>query len=43
MTKESSNIMIAPGKNHNAEAAFQIIGSTIIMKDRRQERIPIIL
>ncbi len=43
MTKESSNITDCAGKNHNAEAAFQIIGSTIIMKDRRQERIPIIL
>ena len=38
MTKDSSNIMIAPGKNHNAEAAYQIIGNAIIMKDIRQEK-----
>lgn len=43
MNKDSSNIMIAPGKNHNAEATYQIIGNAIIIKDIRQERIPIIL
>lgn len=43
MTKDSSNIMIAPGKNHNAEATYQITGNAIIIKDIRQERIPIIL
>lgn len=42
MTKDNNNIMIAPGKNHNAEAVYQIIGNAII-KDIRQERIPIIL
>lgn len=42
MTKDNNNIMIAPGKNHNAEAV-QIIGNAIIIKDIRQERIPIIL
>ncbi len=43
MTKDNNNIMIAPGKNHNAEAVYQIIGNAIIIKDIRQERIPIIL
>lgn len=43
MTKDSNNIMIAPGKNHNTEAAFQIIGNAIIIKDIRQEIIAIIL
>ncbi len=36
-------MMIAPGKNHNAEAVYQIIGNAIIIKDKRQEMIPIIL
>lgn len=35
--------MIAPGKNHNTEAVYQIIGNAIIMKDKRQEMMPIIL
>ncbi len=30
--------MIAPGKNHNAEAVYQIIGNAIIIKDIRQEK-----
>ncbi len=35
MTKDNNNIMIAPGKNHNAEAVYQIIGNAIIIKDIR--------